>query len=629
MGNKQARRNTMVLKLDARNKAIKTIEDAIQKRLMDAQATLNVISLEDSQILTPSFNPNRIEPSRNLRFSWSAKPRQKKTSEVEAIDFDINPTNDQRIRYQFTNTFPRSVHGVIKIETSNANECFWGTGIMIGPELVLTAAHNLYDDQKPHRKKYSRISFYPAMNEDEAPFGKFDVDEFYVPASYILHQREGDDGIASDDYGLLVLKHPIGEKTGFFGLHVADQELLKGKEIQIIGYPGDKVKEKPETYEQWGMKGTVLEVDEDRYLLHYDLMTSPGQDGSGVFYEKNQDQFYVVGLHVGVSTSKGLGTAIWMTKERLQTLQGWIKTARQRVIDEMSGNIYENVKELNLETKSLEDLGVQILSSYKIRNLQILDLESNSITWEGAVSLGRNLTWKNLQILNLRGNNIGDKGIVELAKNTTWTKLHALYLYDNSIGSEGIELFSKNATWKNLQTLDLSYNSIGDKGVTDLAKNSTWPNLQVLYLRGCSIGDKGVAELKSNSIWTQLQSLFLSRNNITDRGATELSKNTSWPSLAMLDLQNNGIGSEGALDLSTNPTWKSLHTLSLSSYNWVNPQSLELARSSLDLKRISDLSKNVRWTNLQSLNLSMSFVTILVLDLAQSPRKKVPPFLNR
>ena len=59
--------------------------------------------------------------------------------------------------------------------------------------MVLTAAHNIYDDQKPTRKRYPYLRFVPGANEDYAPFGELEIEDVFVPEEYINHKAEEND----------------------------------------------------------------------------------------------------------------------------------------------------------------------------------------------------------------------------------------------------------------------------------------------------------------------------------------------------------------------------------------------------------------------------------------------------
>ena len=123
-----------------------------------------------------------------------------------------------------------------------------GSGLLIGPHIVLTAAHNAYDNEKPLRKSYSDTKFIPGANGVEIPFGEIEVDHVFAPESYINYKRKDEEnGMNADDYVLLVLTKRIGQETGYFGMYaVSDSHgnLLKPKEVSIVGYAADLIKKK-------------------------------------------------------------------------------------------------------------------------------------------------------------------------------------------------------------------------------------------------------------------------------------------------------------------------------------------------------------------------------------------------
>ena len=104
--------------------------------------------------------------------------------------------------------------------------------------MVWTAAHNVYNEQKPIRKRYPYIRFIPGANEHYAPFGEIEVEDISAPNEYTNH-KAGENDINAYDYALLILKKPIGKETGYFGLHAIAEEyaiLLEEKKVYLAGY---------------------------------------------------------------------------------------------------------------------------------------------------------------------------------------------------------------------------------------------------------------------------------------------------------------------------------------------------------------------------------------------------------
>lgn len=98
-------------------------------------------------------------------------------------------TDDEKQKFCTTTAFPQSAHDIIIIKESenNYSEAKWGSGVLIGPDIVLTSAHNVYDDSKPIKKRYPYIKIIPGVNGDEVPFGEIDVEDVFAPDSYVYH----------------------------------------------------------------------------------------------------------------------------------------------------------------------------------------------------------------------------------------------------------------------------------------------------------------------------------------------------------------------------------------------------------------------------------------------------------
>ena len=500
---------------------------------------------------------------------------------------------ETRTRFQDTSSFPYSVHGLVRAELGNGSYVT-GTGILIGANLVLTAAHNVYDYQET-KEKYAKIEFIPGINDHATPFGVFTVIESYVPDEYLETWEQ-------EDYALLVLNGSPGTRAGYFGLHVAEKKLLKGKEIHILGYPG-YVKDKNNElqvlssegkHQLWGMSAKTWFFEDDTLISYSDILTTAGQSGSGVYYRiEGTDEYYIIGIHVLGGDAHN--SATWITRKRFDRIKEWIGQSKRNAHIEKAARSKTESKVLDLTSKNIGDSGIELLSRHEFSRIEFLELEGNKITetgiemlihrWpnltslnlrrnnlgaKGATSLSRNISWKNLTKLNLRANKIGDDGAAGLSENTSWKNLKELDLSLNSISGKGAEGLGGNITWTNLTTIDLSQNSVGDEGAKALGKNVSWKNLVTLDLSWNRIGDAGAIGLSSNYAWTSLQTLKLGYNTIQCKGAVALSQNTVWESIKTVDLAGNKIGDEGAKVISKNTSWKLLTLLLLSENKFGN-----------------------------------------------------------
>lgn len=77
----------------------------------------------------------------------------------------------------------------------------------------------------------------------------------------------------------------------------------------------------------------------------------------------------------------------------------------------------------------------------------------------GCAAIAKNPTWSNLEILFLNGNQITNEGAKALGRNSLWTKLTDLHLSNNQ-SDEGATAIAANISWMNLKTFDLAYNLI-------------------------------------------------------------------------------------------------------------------------------------------------------------------------
>nr|WP_086331123.1 Ig-like domain-containing protein [Enterococcus sp. 4G2_DIV0659]OTO07980.1 hypothetical protein A5880_002250 [Enterococcus sp. 4G2_DIV0659] len=128
---------------------------------------------------------------------------------------------DGRELVQDTTKFPFSA--VAQLEHPNSI----GSGALIQKNIFLTCAHAVYNNGffSDGLIVPGRIGYW------NKPFGEAKMEKIYILKEYMTDKQVG------NDFALVKLDRPIGEKTGWLGLNYANKA---GETFTISGYPGDK-----------------------------------------------------------------------------------------------------------------------------------------------------------------------------------------------------------------------------------------------------------------------------------------------------------------------------------------------------------------------------------------------------
>lgn len=179
---------------------------------------------------------------------------------------------DGRTQVHDTTAFPNSA--VVFIMNGGRHHC---TGWMISRDTVVTAGHCLYDVRS--RSWNQGLDFVPGANGRVQPYGSAKAARMWTDRAYV---SSGDSG---QDWGVVKLNRPLGERTGWFGLKWQGSS-YNGTWSTVRGYPGDKP-----VGQMWTMSGSI---DESRpNQLCYSIDTIGGQSGSPVYVSNNQ----VIAIH--------------------------------------------------------------------------------------------------------------------------------------------------------------------------------------------------------------------------------------------------------------------------------------------------------------------------------------------
>ena len=248
---------------------------------------------------------------------------------------------EQKFLQQNIKGYHNSVHGIV-LQSSENKSIGIGTGILIGPSIVLTSGKNIYDHN--NSRYYEKLEFVPDVSEkDETFFGRIGVKRCYVTEVFKSNSHR-------ENFGIMILEKPIGEQLGYFGLHFHksdDYPISKNTEVQLTGYiqeieNGERVRNK-----QIEMKGEIIAVDATDNWIAYDLESVDGSEsdkyrkglgGAGVLYEDKDGNCYVVGVHLSYDTEQQFRIGYWMRVAAFDQIISWMQNSDLPEFEKESNN---------------------------------------------------------------------------------------------------------------------------------------------------------------------------------------------------------------------------------------------------------------------------------------------------
>ncbi|MCU5087019.1 serine protease [Bacillus cereus] len=170
---------------------------------------------------------------------------------------------------------------VVRI-TSLDDESRWGTGIVVGPNKVLTAAHVL---------KQNNLIIYQEEHKDNPR-------KAVTIASAKRHPDYKPYGATKHFHDLAVITTNETFKTyGSFG-HAEYSFLFS--DLTWIGYPGDLIQQEEE-FSQWRTDHIALVDNGDlsKFVLNESVVSYGGQSGSGIIDNSNPEGQLIIGILTG------------------------------------------------------------------------------------------------------------------------------------------------------------------------------------------------------------------------------------------------------------------------------------------------------------------------------------------
>lgn len=192
------------------------------------------------------------------------------------------------------------------------NKC---TGALVASNVVLTAAHCLYD--KDDDAWALSIDVAPGKVGKQEPFGKLST-EWYLVAETFVTADSFDE--KKHDWGLVVLPEHIGWQTGWFRIDMAETAEFFAYPLHIASYPDD------DDCTDCPYDGRTLFYDTDKAFYVADLFvdhlvdTLSGSSGAGIWMEKSCDLPQLVAVHRGGYTSGEENTSTRLIPEVVEEI---------------------------------------------------------------------------------------------------------------------------------------------------------------------------------------------------------------------------------------------------------------------------------------------------------------------
>ena len=291
--------------------------------------TFHIIDFDqqpETEIVQPSITKRRQttfksfpnQPSNSVMaealFSKADENRLQPEVVVGGVDDRIRIFNTQENPFSFICAldlhFPEHVSAIP----------FVGTGALISPNVVLTCAHNIYDHQS--KTAIHRITAAPGQaGLNQKPFGIIDAARAFVPQEFMQSETSR----LEFDYAALILREPVGNDTGHFGIIEASIADLVEHNIHLTGFPALA------NFEFGTGKAMLHHAAPFRNLeggvISHFADASGGNSGSPLYFYEHDNQDLeprVVGVHSGGLDNGAYNHGVALAGSVFDHVEQWI-----------------------------------------------------------------------------------------------------------------------------------------------------------------------------------------------------------------------------------------------------------------------------------------------------------------
>ena len=212
---------------------------------------------------------------------------------------------------------------VVLVQTTFSDGSSWnGSGVMVGPNDVLTAAHCLWDADTGYA---TSVTVYPGYDDGSAPFGSIAAARWdsYQWDFLGADGKSGHDDLAFEsesqwDVGIIGLSTNVGYQTGWMGI---DPGGYSGWYFQT-GYPSDynnPLTGNPVLSEDYG----YASYDDTYWTYNYldNFSIAPGNSGGPLWYDANPAADVVDPYVIGVCSTANWAADVGFT---FDTVLAWM-----------------------------------------------------------------------------------------------------------------------------------------------------------------------------------------------------------------------------------------------------------------------------------------------------------------
>lgn len=280
------------------------LESKKETIISSSNFSLESFSYDTTQISSSAYTP----PSKNYGDNYSSS-----TSSARSVIGE-----DTRSPVDDVSVSPYCKIVFIRTYFPNLDQPVRSTGVILGPDLILTCAHALYVESYGGWATECRI--YTEVDGRRPRDNRYACRavDMTIPTAW---RTEGSDG---SDWGFVIVDENIGAEQGWMGFGYSPTDMTA--DYRISGYPLNGPEETDSSnYTMYTSLGKI-NLNADGTMYTYAIDTSEGQSGSPLYTSAQ----IVYGIHVlGTTTSAPTNKATKISP----SLYNYLVTAKQEGIE--------------------------------------------------------------------------------------------------------------------------------------------------------------------------------------------------------------------------------------------------------------------------------------------------------